>query len=283
MKPIYLFYEKSLTSGYGHFNRSYKLFTYLKKNGFPVYLFNIEDKKSHKLDVSSNIVILDVSFHPNNVATEICKRAQISIGLDWFHSTCVDYNIVIYPHTNPEAKIHVCSGFEYIIVDEKILNIATKPNVEALEKVLIIIGGADVKGDSIKTGNYLYDLGYKVHVVLGEMASIPDLLPNYRVSKNINSNGIANAIADADWMVTNGGTCLFEAAAACRPSIALAQTEAEARIINFFQEKKAIIGTQIEDFQNVNNIDNIIQNAKNLVDGRGLEKISMLINEILEA
>lgn len=282
MKSIYLFYEKTPTSGYGHFNRSFKLFTYLKKKGFSVQLCNIDDKKCHKLNLSSKIVILDVSFYPNKVAIEICKNAQISIGLDWFQSTWVDYNIVIYPHTEPEARIKVFLGFEYIIVDENISNIAPKPNVEALEKVLIIIGGGDFKGDSIRTGNNLYDLGFKVHVILGEMASMPDIMPNYLVSKNIDSIVIANAIADADWMVTNGGNCLFESAAACRPSIALAQTEAEARIINVFQEKKAIIGTQIEDFQNVKNIDYIIENAYNLVDGRGLERILDIINEIIE-
>ena len=90
---------------------------------------------------------------------------------------------------------------------------------------------------------------------------------------------IPQVISEANWMVTNGGGCLFEALASGRPALSFAQTKFENSIIRHCLQNKVILGNSLKDLQKTKEIREIVSRGRRLVDGQGLERIEQIIQE----
>lgn len=274
---ISIIYEQTPEAGFGHYSRSQKLATYISSQGVDVELINIADINVDK-NLPTEIVVFDISSKINSKANALCEKAIHSVGLDWLQPSKIDYNILVYPHDGAQAKKEIYVGFKYVIIEDKIRNLAPVNSKSRIKNALVLIGGGDLKGDSFKAGDYLNREGFNVHVVMGPLAKEPSENKLYKVSKNISC--IAEAIAGAELMVTNGGNCLFEALASGRPAIALAQTEAEHRIITEIAKSKAILGTKLSVIRTDLDVSRVITNGVNMVDGAGAERIFSIIKKI---
>lgn len=87
----------------------------------------------------------------------------------------------------------------------------------------------------------------------------------------------------SDWVVTNGGGCLFEAVFLGKAAYVLPQTEAELRVASCFYEKGAILGIGINGIRDFNDdeIDQVHRNCLGLVDGNGARRISEIVRGLL--
>ena len=276
-KSISIIYEQTPEVGFGHYSRSRKLATYIGSQGVDVELINIADINVDK-NLPTEIAVFDISSKVNSKANALCEKAILSVGLDWLQPSQIDYNILVYPHNGAQARKEIFVGFEYVIIEDKIRKLAPINYKSRVKNALVLIGGGDLKGDSFKAGDYLHREGFNVHVVLGPLARESSENKLYKVSKNISC--IAEAIADAELMVTNGGNCLFEALASGRPAIALAQTEAEHRIITEVARSKAILGTTLGVIKTDLDVSRVITNGVSMVDGAGAERIFSIIKTI---
>jgi spore coat polysaccharide biosynthesis predicted glycosyltransferase SpsG len=276
MNRVSIVYEANKKVGFGHFTRCKNLFDYLKKSQMDACLIDLKTLRSWK-EFSDQTIVIDISFATKIDLHKIFKSAKLLIGLDWFQEQKVDINIVAYAHKHPEANLEVYQGFEYLMIDPKIS--ALKPyNGENLgQRVLTMVGGGDVKQIGLHVADQLHDRGYDVHLVRGPFsAPVPDNRP-YKIS--INEKNIPRVISEADWMVTNGGGCLFEALAAGRPALAFDQTKFESTIIKECFRQSAILGNGLEDLHKPKQLQKIIAAGKRLVDGRGLERITRIIEK----
>ena len=276
-KSVSIVYELTSQSGLGHYSRSRKLYDYMYRQGVDIELIDIANIKIED-GPPTEIVIYDISFKINEKANALCEKTSCSIGLDWLQPSQVDYNILIYPHDNASAKKEIFVGFDYVIIEDEIRKLSPVNSKSGIKNALVLIGGGDLKGDSFKAGDYLHQEGFNVHVVLGELAKKPSEEKLYKVSQNI--GGIADVVGKSDMMVTNGGNCLFEALASGRPAIALAQTDAEHRIVTEAKKSNAILGTELSAIKTDIDVSRVITNGLDLVDGAGAERIFSIIKKI---
>lgn len=276
---ITVIFEKNLKSGYGHYNRCSNLCSYFNGNGINTEMIELDEFVSNNMAKKGKIVLVDISFNSTVSIEEKLKGFSTTIGLDWFHKTTLDYNIVAFPHHKPNALKQCFIGLDYLIVDQAIQSIRPVKKSKLGQKVLIVIGGGDINNQGIKAADYCFNSGYEVHLVLGPLAKpIINEMP-FTVSHNVSN--MSALIANCDWMVTNGGSCLFEAVTSGRPAIALPQSEAEGAIVSLFKQNNAIIGDQLTDIHAEFNPFEVISNGKELLDGKGAERILNIIMGIV--
>ena len=276
---ITVIYEKNLKSGYGHYNRCSSLCSYFYGNGIKTEMIELDEFISNNMTNKGEIVLVDISFNRTVTIEEKLKCFTTTIGLDWFHKSTLDYNIVAFPHHKPNALKQCFIGLDYLIVDQTIQSIRPVKKSKLGQKVLIVIGGGDINNQGVKAAYYCFNSGYEVHLVLGPLAKpITNKMP-FTVSHHVSN--MPALIANSDWMVTNGGSCLFEAVTSGRPAIALPQNKAEGAIVSLFKQKNAIIGDQLTDIHAEFNPLEVILNGKELLDGKGAERILNIVKGIV--
>lgn len=233
-----------------------------------------------------DLVIVD---SPNKLSQPIqkyVKNAPFSMGLDWFGSLSLDYNVVVFRHNKiPKAKIKVFEGFKYVIIERRIRDIKPPLSEKEFSNVLVVIGGGDIRNQSSQVVNILKDKGFQIQLVLGPNSSFD--ISQLRDIKNVcikqNVENMATLIEASDWMVTNGGGCLFEAMCSARPVFALGQTIQEFNIIEEFKNKNLLAGYSIEDLYLINNDGQIKSNSvpTTVIDGNGGYRITKIVDDIL--
>ena len=275
---ITLIYENNMCSGLGHFSRCSKLLDTLLMNNINCTMIEVSKFLSLRETDLNKIAIIDISLNSHLNLYKHLGAYDTKIGLDWFNKEQLDFNIVVYPHSQPAAKYACYVGFDYLIIDKEIVNIKPKNEKILGPNVLVVIGGGDIKEKGTKSADFLHSKGFKVHLVEGPNVRLNAKNREYQVSKNVKN--MAQLIEKSDWMVTNGGSCLFEACVASRPSIALPQTLEEEVIVKQFKEKGAIIGDTINDIYSSYDLDKIKQNGKRIIDGKGLQRIVNIIRTV---
>ena len=276
MTRVSIVYEANEKVGFGHFNRCRNLCHYLNKSQMNACMVDLKSLQSWT-DFSDQIVIIDVSLTTKINLDENFKTARLLIGLDWFQKQKVDINIVAFAHQKPKANLKVYEGFKYLMIDPKISDLEPCNGKNLGKRVLVMVGGGDVKKIGFHVADQLHDRGYDVHLVRGPFSSTFHYKRPYKISKN--EKNIPQVINEADWMVTNGGGCLFEALAAGRPALAFAQTKFEDTIIKECSRHSVILGNSLDDLDKPKQLEKIVAAGRSLIDGRGLERITEIIKK----
>jgi spore coat polysaccharide biosynthesis predicted glycosyltransferase SpsG len=273
--------------GYGHIRRSLTLFNYLKKSGLNIKITGLSKTAQQMLPKQNaderepKILIFDSPLNIDNHLKK--KNTQFTIALDYFGKSSTDINIVIYPHEIVRAKIAKYIGLQYVIIRDEVSILAPAKPAQKNEKVLIVLGGADLLNQGHKVAKYLTNLGLVVTLVQGPFVKSKsvDLLCNYDILRN--PENLANLYLESDWVVTNGGGCLFEVLSLGKAAYVLPQTDKEFAIASFFQKKKLILGIGIDNLRKftLKEINNTEILNKNLIDKKGLQRILAIVQSIL--
>ncbi len=269
------------TSGFGHLKRSSRLAHYFCSHGIAAHVHNLDVLVPHPSKFKDGITFIDLPRSSRVDISRILDSATITIGMDWFGDHLLDYNIVIYPHLKPRARKEVFCGFSYITIDPAIASLEPPLVPSSRKRVLVVIGGGDLRNDSAMVAEKLTDDGYEVHLVLGKPSRQIQNTEKFALSIDVQNMG--QIINGADWMVTNGGGCLFEALCSGRAAIAMPQTSDEEAVVMHCRTYNAILGTDLNKLSATSDArwQEVVSNGRSLIDGKGAERILSIVRSLI--
>lgn len=283
--PVEVMCDGGGTYGFGHIRRSYTLAKALKERDYPVKFSVISDAEKkftpyfNSTSLDPVIQIFDLPYEIEPLIMEANKRKLRSIALDYFGDGQPSLTISIYEHRIPSPSGRRFAGLKYAIVRPEILQYApAKPG----ENVVVMIGGSD-----------LNRVGESVALLLSQEGQIVELIQGPVITKDYSIN-LPNVtilctpktleinMAKCAWAVTNGGGSMMEMMCLGKAVHVLPQTNDERLLAQIALDKGAILGIGLESLQVPSSADTIRVGklARQLVDGRGLERIIKIIEDI---
>lgn len=247
--------------GFGHLRRMKTLAHSLLKHGYNLDVelieseginvkdfFNFSETKNEKPDC----VIFDHHHGLDQFIKDYKNKNIKTIALDYFsNNENADLTINIFEHYKPIPSGFRKTGFEYVMLREDL--IPHKNKTKDLDYVLIIIGGADIKGESLEIAQSVSKMGYKVKLVYGPLVE----------KKNLNLNNVevyscpenlVELMANCKFAISNAGSTLFELTFLKKPVWVVPQSEFEQNIANYFFKNNWILGIGNKIDLNHNNI-----------------------------
>jgi len=197
------------------------------------------------------------------------------------------------------------AGSEYILLSDeisKLRHIAQSPE-DPPRKVLVTMGGGDPAGLTRKVLGAIR--GYndpKVEwtVVLGPASGYDKsefvrefpMKIEYLEGAELPHDDFLQSLVEADAVITNGATTLYEALALGRPSMAVPQNEFESDVVRILAEKGACVtpsdATSVGIMETMNRFlsdrslrENIGSVGMELIDGQGARRVATMILELL--
>lgn len=244
-------------------------------------------------------------------------KSYISVLKEWTKITYFDelyklgygcqqlINGVLIPPDYSMAPGKALLGADYVSLREEFTNLPAKRIRSKIEKILVTSGGTD---------NYHFGVSFveeflkrqeweevKVILIVGEFCEDKEYLQNLyekneRVELHINTKQMASLMQDSDYVITAGGTTLYEVCAVgvCASCYAIADNQID---ISGTFEKKGLMSyagdfrkskeKTIENiFMQMNNARNEgyrkkqAEKLQNLVDGKGAYRIAKALVEI---
>lgn len=272
--------------GYGHIRRSIVLAKELTKVGFDVNLIGLSLTAKSLLPPAvknskpASVVLVDAPMVNYKIFEENRKFNRLCIGLDWFSDTDVpDINVVIFPHAPPQSKVSTYTGFEFVIVNPQFIKAKLESKTTDPNSALVVLGGGDLLGQSLDVAQKLFNLGYRVRLIQGPLAPEHKAIEGIEVFSN--PENLAELYARSELLVTNGGSCLFEAAAMRKPVVVMPQTRLEGVISRYFSEKGALLGVGVDGLRRYSSLVGLTsaENGHRIVDGLGVKRIAHIIKE----
>jgi len=270
-----IIFDGSKKIGLGHVKRSLTLFNILKEK------VNIQMKglsheasqfipSNHAGRFNPNIYLLDLPLYSNFYFGELKNKV---IALDWFNSNIPDVNICIFEHAPILAKLQSYCSLDYIILRDEIRLFDKKKLKNIKNKIVVCLGGADHLGQSVFVAESLLNYGYDVTLIMGPFADKKISSKKYTVLYD--PENFASELAEAEYVMTNGGGCLFEALFFEKYVLILPQTEMELRVASKLATSNQIIGVGIQDIKKIKTFNK--RPFKKIINGDGVHKISEII------
>jgi spore coat polysaccharide biosynthesis predicted glycosyltransferase SpsG/CMP-N-acetylneuraminic acid synthetase len=183
-------------------------------------------------------------------------------------------------------------GARYATLRDEFHDLPPKRIRDRADDVLLAFGGTDPTGLGPRCAQLLSTLDMNLHVVLGPGASDTSFPPGIKVSRAVPS--MAQAMLEADLMVTSAGRTVYEAARTGTPVVVLAQNAREATHAHVGYESGVVflgIGTLVGDGQIIAVVRRMLGDAElrrelsrtlqNSIDDDGARRIGSLIRELL--
>lgn len=292
MASIRISFDCNEKIGLGHFRRSLTLAQQLCERNHLVCLeANPKTNSSavipavfqKKIDV--DCWVFDCADNASDLIVDAKKRGIKTVALDYFADETSDLTVSVFEHKKPLVEGKRKSGLEYILIREDIQK--SSPGLKVSEKkAIVLLGGGDIKGQSAEVALKFAEFGYQVDLIYGPLARVREEIENPLVEIHKNPSNLSGLMQGCTLAATNGGGCLFELSFLGKPVIVFPQTEEERRIAELFLEKKSILGLgldsiKLEVINDKEAITRVSENGRNLIDGRGAERIAIAIEEVL--
>jgi spore coat polysaccharide biosynthesis predicted glycosyltransferase SpsG len=286
VSAVVIYCDGNSQIGYGHIKRSLALAEQLSADGIKVFIKGLSTAAAQMIgavkqtEFKADIVIFDSPLNIDTLLETARSDGQMTVTLDWFGNAVPDINIAVYAHGKVMASRTAYCGFEYVIIRNEITTLPQPAIKNDIKKVMVCLGGGDLLGQGYETAAFLSEEGFDVTLVQGPLAKKTNSENNFSVV--INPPNFPALIAGTDWAVTNGGGCFFEALYLGKPTVVLPQTNAEIKIANFAEDRGAAVGIGKEGLLNIRSSDtiSIVKAAKELIDGKGLKRISHIIKSL---
>ena len=262
-----------------------------KKNNFELLILDMREYGeiiSKKISKFLPTILIDDAFS-KNVYSDIVINGSINKK---FHN----YNI-----KNKNTKLFL--GSKFFMANENFLK-NKKSNKQIIKKklftVLISIGGSDPKNLTSFILNSIIDLpNIKIIIIIGpfftNISKIKSLVKNKKNIKiKISPEKIWNEFAKSDVVISKSGITLYELAIMGIPTLCISSFKHEEPSAKKFMNKKFLINLGMQNNvskslikKNLSHLlDNTKQrrimsaNGKKIVDGKGLFRITSIINSI---
>ena len=278
---VQIYCNGSKKLGFGHISRSMALYKYLNSKDINTSIFGLSDEANNIIIIKSNknlsadTYIIDSSGSEiNSLICKLKKNNKTVITLDWFGDEKPNINIVIYAHHNVEALNKTYIGFQYVIIKNELLRL--KKSIKKNNSAIVCIGGGDILSEAETAAEILHNKGYDVTLVKGPTSN--NKKHNF-INTVFSPKNFSEILASSKIVVTNGGGTMFESIFLKNITIALPQTEFETRIAEHALNNSSILGIGLNFMSDLNEkkIENFMFPEKNIIDGKGTERIYEII------
>ena len=280
-----------------------KSFSYSKEFSFIIKIINLK-----KIDS----IIVDMREYSENLTKKLCGNYFKIILLDDGWSNLVYADIIFngtilkkihkYIKNNEESKLFFDTKYFLTNLEfQKHKKKSSEINEKKKYNVTISMGGSDQNGLTLKMVNSIIDLkNIDLKIIIGpfykDLKKLEKLIENKKFCSIVRSpNNIWKYFKKSDVVISNAGSTLFELAIQKIPTICISAVEHQMTYANEFSRKgfsinlgfwKKIEGKNIskilsELLQNKVKRKKISHLGNNLVDGKGLSRISKIITKFL--
>jgi len=259
--------------------------------------------KNHAAD----IVITDSYALDGRYLAEVKKLVPLLISIDDLANTSFPSDIVINQNLHAKdlnyrsstGKTKFLLGPEYALLREEFSNLSKRRVNEKVENILITLGGADPLNLTpeilIISGKISRD--FNITVIMGLFFENKSEIKkaSRRIGKKVefiyDSHEMSKIMFASDLAITGGGTTLYELAASGTPAISFCLAENQRKNVQGLNDYGTLInpgwGTEIDGVELREKVTKLIDDfssrarmsrlGRELVDGRGIERISKII------
>lgn len=264
-------------------------------------------------DFKPDLIVIELIIDNYGEYVKEISKISKTVVIDFFGEMDVYSDVIInwmgldgnykYNILNKNTKYY--SGLDYIPLDEKIneYNRLSKRISDEADKILITFGGSDLRNFTLKVMNVLERFNkIEVTIVIGSAykhkEELQEFLKNCRCKYILKENvpNIFELIFNSDLVISTGGLTAFELCAIGTPFISLAAVDHQINRLkkmdelgickyagdwNSFNEKN-LYDLINELIHNKMKREIMTEKGKNIVDGKGVERISSVIRDIVE-
>jgi UDP-2,4-diacetamido-2,4,6-trideoxy-beta-L-altropyranose hydrolase len=283
----------------------------INEKNYAVIDTNDEISQIRKFASEDTLLITDFLDTDNQYISKIKKIAGLRvISID--NNTKlkrIDADIVINANVFDEGEKKIIGSTRYFLGPRYMLlrkefedaHKQEKKIKDKVETILVMFGGTDPGGYTIKVADALKNNRVHINLILGPGFSYSDKL-NEVLSKTdgkfdllVNPKNIMEIMKNADMAITAAGIALYELATLGIPSIAIPQAKHQEAIAKAFEKSGACINLGVSPdsklisestmmlMENELLREQLSENAKIFVDGKGIERVIKLIDgEVLK-
>lgn len=195
----------------------------------------------------------------------------------------------------PQGDVpHADWGARYATLRDEFHDLPPRTIRDRAARILITFGGTDPANLGARCARLLATIDHlEIHVVLGPGAADPALPASVSVTRGVPS--MAQAMLDADLVLTSGGRTVYESARTGTPVVVLAQNAREATHAHLGYESGVVflgIGALVSDGQVRDVVSRMLQDVKlrrelsarlqRSIDESGTRRVATRIRELLQ-
>ena len=255
-------------------------------------------------------IIADLLVYPDGYLEQL---KQTSVKIITFHEFKKSFNcsdIAINYNTfsgfddyENIASMSTCFGPSYIIIRDGIRSVKPVELSKEVKTILISMGGSDPGGITLKVAKALEDLSSKVKIIIhaGPAFKFQTALSNVfgkgsdAITVKANVPELGTLMIDADVAVASGGNTMYELCYLGIPSIIISQNMHQYEFAEELNKKGAVKSLGLSKDIGKNAIKKIVEkvcnsyeertmiaeNAKKIIDGKGVDRIKARIYQLI--
>ena len=232
---VFIYTFSSNIYGYGRYNRSKFLSKYLKEKNFTSIIKHNVNLKKVKIK-NYAIYFFDLPFKADSILKKFYEKNKSIYLLDYYGNFTQAKNFLIYDHQKV-LSYNKYVGIKYAIVNPYLKKL--KRDRGQNRKILISIGGADVKNHTYKIAYSLHKLGYDLTIIYGPLAKNSQInFPRVQIYQN--PKNFLELINSHKYIFCNGGSTLLECLYLNKKVFALPQNRYEFEFCKYMYENKFI-------------------------------------------
>ncbi|WBW95447.1 UDP-2,4-diacetamido-2,4,6-trideoxy-beta-L-altropyranose hydrolase [Oceanirhabdus sp. W0125-5] len=276
----------------------------IKTEGFKAVYINKDNVLEDLKNIHADLLITDSYDVDENYFIETKKKFKKTAYIDDMNLHYFDVDILINQNTNAvdfDYKVNdyakLLLGSNYVMLREEFRNTPKKLIEENVKDILITVGGADPFNITENILSSIKDLDYIFHVVVGPSFDERNNLKDYESEKiklYYNAN-MYQIMQKCDMAISACGSTLYELASCGVPTLGLIIANNQKGIANKLNDEGVIknLGwyNEISSDYLLSNIEYLANDKKlrqhisdkgqNFVDGKGVERLCRVINNIL--
>ena len=272
--------ENSTISGKGHYVRQKELKNYLLKKNIELEIITCKYDQVNKRQYQMNhsLILIDL---PTQNQTEIDLNTLYvanKICFDWAAPQPPGTNVIVAHWADKTFRYvdKIYSGFEYIITSEEILNLTT-----AEKKYCLVTIGGHTEDSIISQVINVLKLIYPSDVLLVNSGNLISVESQKILRKNLPRKDYLQLLADAELVVTNGGTTLVESIILQKKIIVVPKNVYEYNFARYLARQYSFF--DIWQFNNNYPQIEILNSNWHWLDGRGVMRVGEIIEQQFEA
>lgn len=262
----------------GHYMRQTALRTYLLARDVDLHVFSDPDEyfKIEVKGLCEDVVLIDLSEESQTQFNLAELNFKNKFCFDWSASQIPDINVIVCEWSDKEYsyRSEKYSGFEYFIINEDVFSV---PIGE--KNYCLITVGAYLNEDFLNKILKKLKLVYSKEILLIESGSLINLTSGKKLSKNLSRKDYLVYLAEAELVVTNGGTTLVESCLLNKKIVSVPKNKYELSFARRVNDVKPLFA--IWDVVGTHEKVTMLNSTNSKLDGLGVKRVGDAILNLI--